>query len=228
MKKLLVVDDEPTLREPLAEYLTGQGFSVREAESAAAARSALLEDRPDLVLLDIMMPGEDGLSLCRHLVEAKDLPVILLTAVDEEETVVSSIEEIAEDYVIKPFNPRELAARVKRVLRRLGDFTYALAPQTVVDDHLAVDFAHQTAQIGDSSVVLTPTETKLLYILMRNAGKTVLTSLILRRVWADNEADENTLRVHVHRLRQKIEVAPSRPRYVVTERGVGYSFIPPD
>ena len=115
---LLLVDDEPTLREPLAEYLTGQGFVVHEADSAAAARSWLARASADLVLLDIMMPGEDGLSLCRHLVEARDLPVILLTARGEATDRIVGLEIGADDYVTKPFEPRELVARIRSVLRR--------------------------------------------------------------------------------------------------------------
>ena len=116
--RLLLVDDEPSLREPLAEYLARQGFVVRQAEDAAKARSALLEETPDLVLLDIMMPGEDGLSLCRHLAETKNLPVILLTARGEAMDRVVGLEIGADDYVSKPFEPRELVARIRSVLRR--------------------------------------------------------------------------------------------------------------
>ena len=116
--RLLLVDDEPSLREPLAEYLARQGFVVRQAEDAAKARSALLEETPDLVLLDIMMPGEDGLSLCRHLAETKNLPVILLTARGEAMDRIVGLEIGADDYVSKPFEPRELVARIRSVLRR--------------------------------------------------------------------------------------------------------------
>ena len=115
---ILLVDDEASLREPLAEYLSGQGFVVTEAESAAKARSALLEARPDIALVDIMMPGEDGLSLTRHLIEAKDLPVILLTAKGEATDRIVGLEIGADDYVTKPFEPRELVARIRSVLRR--------------------------------------------------------------------------------------------------------------
>ena len=115
---LLLVDDEPTLREPLAEYLTRQGFVVQEAESAAAARTKLAQATPDLVLLDIMMPGEDGLSLCRHLVESRRLPTILLTAKGEAMDRIIGLEIGADDYVTKPFEPRELVARIRSVLRR--------------------------------------------------------------------------------------------------------------
>jgi DNA-binding response OmpR family regulator len=171
-----------------------------------------------------MMPGMDGFEFCQRTQRFADLPVIMLTAVDEEETVIQGIEHYAEDYVTKPFSPRELVARVQRVLRRIGDFAYALDAVTRVDDHLAVDFAHQQAIVDGDAVSLTPTETKLLFILMRNAGRTVTTDFLLRRLWPLEEVYEDVLRVHVHRLRQKIEPVSSQPRYLVTERGLGYRF----
>lgn len=227
-ERILAVDDDPEVRRVLEAALERAGYEPWLATSAEEALE-LLEERglPHLAIVDLRLPGVDGLTLCRKLHQISDVPVIVLTIVDDEETVVSTIERFAEDYVIKPFNPAELTARVGRVLRRMGDFGYTLQPQVRVDEHLSVDFVRQRAIVGGRPLALTPTETKLLYILMRNAGKTVLTSFILARIWAANEADENTLRVHIHRLRQKIEISPSRPRYVVTERGVGYSFIPP-
>lgn len=226
--RILAVDDDPEVRAVLEATLESAGYTAWVASSAEEALE-MLEKRglPHLAVVDIRLPGLDGLSLCEQIHDISDVPLVVLTVIDDRETVVSTIENCADDYIIKPFNPAELAARIGRILRRIGDFSYTLQPLVTVDDYLAVDFVRQRAIAGGRQVALTPTETKLLYILMRNAGKTVLTSLILRRVWAENEADENTLRVHIHRLRQKIEVAPSRPRYVVTERGVGYSFIPP-
>jgi DNA-binding response OmpR family regulator len=137
---------------------------------------------------------------------------------------VSAIEQYAEDYMTKPFNGGELAARVRRVLRRVGDFAYTLDPLTKVDERLQVDFAGQRAVIEGEDVSLTPTETKLLYILMRNAGRTVTTDFILRRLWPLEVAYEDRLRVYVHRLRRKIEYADSEPRYILSERGTGYLF----
>jgi DNA-binding response OmpR family regulator len=145
--------------------------------------------------------------------------------VAEEETIVCGIERCAEDYIIKPFSPRELLARVQRLLRRIGDFAYTLDPVVQVDDRLAVDFAHQQVTVEGRSVALTPTETKLLYILMRNAGRTVTTDFLLRRLWPLEGVFEDTLRVHIHRLRQKIETNPNQPHYIATERGMGYRFV---
>ena len=137
---------------------------------------------------------------------------------------MGAIEAFDDDYIRKPFHVREMVARVERVFRRIGNFGYALQPVIQVDDRLAVDFAHQRARVSEKEIPLTATETKLLYVLMRNAGRVVATDFLLRRLWPGDEVFEDTLRVHVHRLRSKIEPTPSRPRYVVTERGSGYRF----
>lgn len=224
-QRILVVDDDPAILHLVKDKLDRAGFEVFTATSGQHALDVI--DRrglPHLAIVDIMMPGMDGFELCRTIQQFTDLPVIMLTAVDEEETVIRGIEHFAEDYITKPFSPRELVARVQRVLRRIGDFAYALDPVMRVDDRLAVDFAHQQAVVDEQPVPLTPTETKLLYILMRNAGRIVTTDFLLRRLWPLEEVFEDTLRVHVHRLRQKIEPTLVQPRYIVTERGVGYSF----
>jgi DNA-binding response OmpR family regulator len=169
----------------------------------------------------------NGFEFCSTVQEFSDLPVILLTSVDEEETIIRGIEYFAEDYVTKPFSPRELVARVRRVLRRIGDFAYTLAPVISLDDRLAVDFAHKQAVVEERSVSLTPTESKLLYILMRNAGRVVGTDFLLRRLWPMEEVFEDSLRVHVHNLRRKIEVDPGKPYYILTERTLGYRLVAP-
>lgn len=225
LQRILVVDDDPAILGLVKDKLDRAGFEVFTATSGQHALDAIARrGLPHLAIVDINMPGMNGFELCRTIQQFTDLPVIMLTAVDEEETVIRGIEHFAEDYITKPFSPRELVARVQRVLRRIGDFAYTLDPLTQVDDHLAVDFAHQQAIVDGQPVPLTPTETKLLYILMRNAGRTVTTDFLLRRLWPLEEVFEDTLRVHVHRLRQKIEPAPAQPFYILTERGVGYSF----
>ncbi len=226
--RILAVDDDPEVREITCTALEQNGYQVWSAASAEQA-IRLLEKKglPHLAIIDIKLPGLDGLGLCRKIHKFSDVPIILLTVIDNEETVVEAIEKFAEDYVTKPFNPQELVARVRRILRRVGDYSYTLQPLVEVDDHLALDFVRQRAVVNGRPVALTPTETKLLHILMETAGKTVLTEHVLGRLWPKEEADENTLRVHIHRLRQKIEVSPGRPRYIVTERGAGYSFQPP-
>jgi DNA-binding response OmpR family regulator len=224
-QRILVIDDDVAILDLVRDKLDRAGFDVVTAASGQDALD-LIEQRglPHLAIVDIMMPGMGGFEFCQAVQAFTDLPIIMLTAVDEEETVIQGIRYFAEDYIIKPFSPRELVARVERVLRRMGDFAYALDPVTRVDDRLAVNFAHQQAVVGGQSVDLTPTETKILYILMRNASRPVTIDFLLRRLWPLEEVFEDALRVHVHRLRKKIEASPSRPQYIVTERGVGYRF----
>ncbi len=225
--KILVVDDEPDIVSVVRMTLEAEGFDVSTAFSAQEAFDHIgRKGLPHLAVLDIMMPGTDGITLARKLQKFSDLPVIMLTAIDEEATVVKTIEEVAEDYVSKPFRPKELAARVKRVIRRMGDFAFRLETLTVIDDHLAVDFAAKKVLIDEKPVSLTPTETKILHILIRSARRTVTTEYLLARLWPLDEVYEDTLRVHIHRLRQKIEPDASKPHYLITQRGVGYSFLP--
>jgi DNA-binding response OmpR family regulator len=226
-QRVLVVDDDPAILQLVGDKLERAGYEVCGAASGQQALE-VIERRglPHLAIVDINMPGMDGFEFAQRVQQFTDLPIIMLTAVDEEETVIRGIEHYAEDYVIKPFSPRELVARVKRVLRRIGDFRYALDPVMQVDERLGVDFAQQSAIIDGRAVSLTPTESKLLYILMRNAGRIVSTEFLLRRLWPLEEVFEDTLRVHVYRVRQKIEADPAQPRYIVTERGLGYSFLP--
>ena len=224
-ERILVVDDDPKVRQLVELRLTPAGYEVLTAASGEEALDVIArQGLPHLAIVDLVMSGMTGFEFCEAVQRFSDLPVILLTAMGEEDTVVEGIERYAEDYIVKPFSPRELLARVQRVLRRIGDFAYTLDPVTQVDDRLSVDIAHQQAHVAGQVVDLTPTETKLLYILMRNAGRVVTTDFLLRRLWPLEQVFEDTLRVHVHRLRQKIEVEPSHPCYIVTERGLGYRF----
>jgi DNA-binding response OmpR family regulator len=212
-QRILVVDDDPAVLQLVRDKLDREGFQVRTAASGQEAL-AMIERQglPHLAIVDIGMPGMDGFEFCQAVQRFCDLPVILLTAIHEEDTIVRGIELYAEDYVTKPFSPRELIARVRRVLRRMGDFAYALEP-------------HQQAMVDGRPISLSPTETKLLYLLMRSAGRPVTTAFILRRLWPLEDVFEDVLRVHIYRLRHKIEPVPSRPRYIVTERGLGYQFM---
>ncbi len=223
--RVLVVDDDPDILRLVRDKLDRAGFEVLTAASGQYALDVIDRDGlPHLAIVDINMPGIDGFEFCRIVQSYSDLPVIMLTAIDEEETIIQGIEHYAEDYVTKPFSPRELVARARRVLRRIGGFAYTLSPQIQVDENLTIDFAGQQAVIDGKQAPLTPTETKILYILMRNAGQTVTTDFLLRRLWPREEVFEDTLRVHISRLRKKIEANPGQPRYVATERGLGYSF----
>jgi len=225
IQRILSVDDNPHTLRIVEHSLSRAGFEVLTATSGEEALNVISrQGLPHLAVVDLNMPGMSGIELSRTLHEFSDLPIIMLTAVHEEETIVSSIEEFAEDYMVKPFSPSELAARVRRVLRRMGTFGYTLDPVTRIDDWLQVDFANRDAIVEGEKVSLTPIETKLLYVLMRNAGKVVTTDFLIRRIWPLEEAYEDRLHVHIHRLRRKIEKDPSKPFYVVSERGVGYRF----
>jgi DNA-binding response OmpR family regulator len=208
------------------EKLYRAGYEVFTARSGQEALD-VIERRglPHLAIVDIMMPGMGGFEFCQAVHEFCDLPIIVLSAVDEEETIIRGIRHCAEDYITKPFSPRELVARVERVIRRIGDFSGKLEPVIDVDERLAVDFTHQKALVDNRAVDLTPTETKLLYLLMRNAGRVTTTDFLLRRLWPLKQVFEDALRVHVHRLRKKIEVDPGQPQYIATERGLGYRFL---
>ena len=223
--RVLVVDDDPVICHLTEMTLRGAGFDVWTAASGIGALN-LLEQRglPHLAIVDLLMPGMSGYKLCSQIQEFCDLPIITLTSVNDKGTVADTLRTIAEDYIVKPFDPGEFLARIERLLRRIGDFAYALEPRIRVDDRLEVEFARRTAYVEGQPVELTPTETKLLYILMRNAGRTVVTDYLIRRIWPLDEVFEEALRTHVYRLRRKIEVLMNKPRYVITRRGIGYTF----
>ncbi len=222
---ILAVDDNLYTLRIVQHTLEQAGFQALTAVSGEEALVMMSErGLPHLAVVDIHMPpGMSGFEFCRTVHQFSDLPVIMLTAVNEETTIIEGLEEHAEDYIIKPFSPAELVARVKRVLRRMGDFAYTLQPLTRVDNHLTINFPDRKAIVDQKTVSLTPTETKLLYILLRNAGHIVTTEFIIRRIWPLELAFEDRLHVHMHRLRRKIE-DKSRPRYIVSERGAGYIF----
>lgn len=224
--RILVVDDSQLILRVVQRALDEASFQVSTAESGEDALEQISRfGLPHLAIVDINMPpGMDGFEFCRTVHEFSDLPIIMLTAISDERTVIQAIEHYAEDYITKPFNAGELVARVRRVLRRVGSFAYTLDPITKIDSRLQVDFPGRQVIIEDEAISLTPTEAKLLYILMRNAGRTVTTDFILRRLWPREIANEDRLRVYVHRLRRKIEKIPTRPHYIISERGIGYTF----
>jgi DNA-binding response OmpR family regulator len=226
--RILVVDDDPDIRRVVQLSLESAGLEVWTADGCESALVQLQEQGlPHLAVIDILMPDGSGLDLCSRIHKFSDLPIILLSALGDSETVVPALQEHAEDYVTKPFHPAELVARVQRLLGRIGDFQYALRPVIEIDDRLRLDLARQTAFVEDRQVNLTPTETKLLHVLLRQAGRHLSAEFLLRRVWPGQEVFEDTLRVHLHRLRQKLEPDPSTPRYLTNRRGVGYRFTPP-
>jgi DNA-binding response OmpR family regulator len=225
IQRILIVDDNTYTLRIVKHTLEQEGYQVSTAVSGEEGLTLI--DRygfPHLAVVDLHMPGMSGFEFCRSLHEFCDVPVIMLTAVGSEETVIEGLEKHAEDYIVKPFNPPELVARVQRVLRRMGDYNYTLEAMTIIDDRLLVDFPNREAIVEGEPVSLTPTETKLLFILVRNLGRIVTTEFLLTRIWPLQNAQEDRLHVHVHRLRRKIEADHDRQAYIVAERGIGYSF----
>ena len=223
---ILLVDDEPSLRQPLAEYLSGQGFVVHEAENAAAARSRLLQSQPDLILLDIMMPGEDGLSLCRHLIEAKGLPVILLTARGEATDRIVGLEMGADDYVVKPFEPRELVARIRSVLRRAqpGSHTDPASDLLYGFEGWSLDPLKRKLTDPQGTVVpISTAEFRMLRAFLDHP-RIVLDRDRLLDMVQGREAHlfDRAVDNQVSRLRRKIEVDSRDPQLIQTVRGGGY------
>lgn len=226
--KLLLVDDEATLREPLADYLVGQGFAVRQAESAALARSEIARDLPDLVLLDIMMPGEDGLSLTRHLVETRRTPVILLTARGEAVDRILGLEMGADDYVVKPFEPRELVARIRTVLRRAARGPAANAAD---DWHYLFEgwrLDPLKRRLNDPHGTLVPLSTAEFRMLIAflDHPREVLDRDRLLDMVQGREAHlfDRAVDNQISRLRRKIEPDRTAPQLILTVRGGGYRF----
>ena len=220
---VLLVDDDPTLLSVLSRRLSREGLEVRTAPSGDAALKALDQSWPALLVVDLMMPGMDGFELCRRVKRIADLPIIVLSAVDASESKVRALEEYAEDYVTKPFDPDELVARVQRVLRRAGTGTAQL---TLGGGELEIDLTMRRAVTRVGSHALTPTEVRLLQILIGNLDRTVATETLLDRVWSEADgADPSYVWVSIRRLRRKLEVDADRPRFLLTERGVGYRLV---
>jgi two-component system OmpR family response regulator len=225
--RLLLVDDEPSLREPLAEYLTRQGFLVRQAEDAAKARSALLEETPDLVLLDIMMPGEDGLSLCRHLSETKHLPVIMLTAKGEAMDRIVGLEIGADDYVPKPFEPRELVARIRSVLRRASKASPPADEDALYEfDGWKLDPLKRKLTDPDGTVVpISSAEFRLLVAFLSHPRQVLDRDRLLDMVQGrEAHLFDRAVDNQVSRLRRKMEEDSRDPKLIQTVWGGGYRF----
>ena len=220
---VLLVDDDPTLLSVLARRLTREGFDVRTAGSGQGALAALDRSWPALVVVDVMMPGMDGFELCRRIKRIADLPIIVLSAVDAGEAKVLALQEYAEDYIVKPFDPDELVARVQRILRRSASGRGEIS---LDGGELEIDLVHRRVTNRAGSQALTPTEVRVLQILIGALDRTVPTETLLERVWSEADgADPSYVWVTVRRLRRKVEVDPDNPRYLLTERGIGYRLI---
>jgi DNA-binding response OmpR family regulator len=220
---VLVVDDEPIVREVVVRYLRREGYRTLEAGDGDAAKLLVDREQPDLVVLDLMLPGTDGLAVCRWIRSRSDLPVIMLTARGEEADRIVGLELGADDYVTKPFSPRELAARVRTVLRRAVD--PPKRAERIEHDGLEIDASAREVRLDRKLVHLTAKEFDLLWFLASNPHRVFSRDQLMDRVWGYEAAlDTGTVTVHVRRLRSKIEVDPSRPRRLETVWGVGYRF----
>ena len=226
--RILAVDDSLTTLTMVETTLKEAGFQLMLAESGEDALEIMKQEGlPHLAVVDVNMPlGIDGFELSEKIQHFCDLPIIMLTALDEAEIIIEAIDKYAEDYMTKPFSKGELIARVRRVLRRIGGFAFELEQFTKVDEHFSVNFAESEALLDGNKITLTPTESKLLYIMMRSAGQIISSSFIMRRLWPQDisNATEDRLRVYIHRLRTKIEIDQSNPKYILAQRGKGYSF----
>ena len=222
--KVLIADDDRDLLNLIAFTLTQEGHLVVKAIDGQVAIHAFENEGPDIVILDINMPGSTGFQVCEAIRQKSQVPILMLTARGAEEDLVKALELGADDYMTKPFSPRTLLARIKALLRRAG--VEASAPLAV--GKLALDVEEHTARVGSSPPVrLTKLELRLLQMLLANAGRTVNSDRLLMQVWGHrNSGDRQLLKQLVHRLRQKIEPEPAAPRYVITAAGEGYRFEP--
>ena len=228
-QRILVVDDDPTVSDVVRRYLERAGYDVVLAADGHAALSAYARERPDLVVLDLMLPGMDGLQVCRQLRAGSDgVPIIMLTALGEESDRVLGLQLGADDYITKPFSPRELVLRVQSVLRRAGAVAASSDPltdgETLHDGDLVVDTARRVATRDGQELSLTVREFDLLAFLMSHPGRAFRRSELLEMVWGWTFGDQSTVTVHVRRLREKIEKDPANPQRIVTVWGVGYRF----
>jgi DNA-binding response OmpR family regulator len=222
--RILIVDDDPNLLVLLAEQLREDGFEIATARDGQEALRRLESGWPDLLIVDMMMPRMDGLTLAREIKGRADLPIIVLSAIDAGDSKADLLEEVAEDYVTKPYHYPELRARINRVLRRLGD--RVPRKSLVLGPNLTLDLHRREATVGGRPTQLTPTESRLLYALAANLGRTITTETLLARGWAETEnADPSYVWVSMRRLRQKLELDPNRPTHLLTVRGIGYRLV---
>ncbi|WP_166346915.1 response regulator transcription factor [Phytoactinopolyspora limicola] len=225
--RVLVVDDDPALADVVARYLRRDGFEVDYATDGATGLKQALATLPDLVVLDVMMPGMDGLEVCRRLRQVAPIPVVMLTALGEENDRIAGLEIGADDYVTKPFSPRELAARVRAVLRRAASGGVSLTSADVlVAGDIEVDVVGHQVTRGGAAVALTAKEFDLLVYLLAHPGRAFRREELLEAVWGWRFGDTSTVTVHMRRLREKVESDASAPTHLVTVRGVGYRFEP--
>jgi two-component system KDP operon response regulator KdpE len=224
--KILVVDDEKRMVRFIQLNLEQDGFQVITAFNGSEALEQVRTQLPNLILLDIMMPDINGFEVLKKIREVNTVPVIMLTAKGEEDDRIQGLELGADDYITKPFSPRELVSRIRAVLRRTESFKEDQIDLINVDDRLTIDFSRREVWVEGKKVDLRPTEYRLLYHLVKNAGWVNTHEQLLSKVWGFEYQDEpHYVRLYVNYLRKKLEKDPSNPRYILTERGVGYRFV---
>ena len=226
-KRIVVVDDEPRMVRFVKMNLDLEGYQTLEANDGFQALEKVREYQPDLVLLDVEMPGLDGFETLKRLREISDIPVIMLTVRSDEDDRIKGLDLGADDYVTKPFSPRELSSRIRAVLRRFEQTSSRPEDQILkIDDRLQVDMQRRDVIVEGERMSLRPTEYRLLYNLIENAGWVVPHEVLLTKVWGHEYVNDNhLLRLYITYLRKKIEQDPSDPRYIFTERGLGYRFV---
>jgi DNA-binding response OmpR family regulator len=224
--KILLVEDDLNINKLITDYLSARGFDITAfVDGPEALEYVQARGLPHIALLDLNLPSMHGFDISNKLKSMADVPIIFITATDDTDTIVQALRKYAEDFIIKPFELRELEARVQVVLARMPNLDYASEPIIHVDEFLSVDFAHNRIIISGKAHSLTPTESVLLHVLLRNATHVVENRMLIARVWpGEDDIYEDTLRVHMHRLRRKLEADSHHPVYIRTERGIGYMF----
>ncbi len=225
-KTVLVVDDDLETVKLVKLYLNRDGYHVLAAHDGPDALRSAREKRPDLIVLDLMLPGLDGLEVARRLRSESEVPIIMLTARTTEQDRIAGLNLGADDYVTKPFSPRELAARVRAVLRRLPDDSFQRGPAEIKNGELVMNFAHHEAQLAGKQLNLTATEFRLLAVFVREPGRVFNRAELVGKVLGyDFDGFDRTIDVHILNLRRKLEPDLSRPRFIVNVHGVGYKYM---
>ncbi len=229
--KVLMIEGDAQVSQSVANYLGAAGYDVTVLDDGPPALEYVRQrGLPHIALVSLSLPGMHGFELAHKLKLMADVPIIFVTSTDDKETIVQGLKQYAEDFIVKPFELRELETRIQVVLARMPSFDYASEPLIRVDENLSIDFAHHRIVVGGETIGLTPTESALLYVLLRKAGQVVENRMLIARIWPTQDVYEDTLRVHMHRLRRKLEADSHHPYYIRTERGQGYRFTqrPPD
>jgi two-component system KDP operon response regulator KdpE len=227
-ERILVVDDEPQIRRVMKTALASNGYEAYEARTGEEALESLRANHPDLILLDMNMPGMGGMSTCREIRAVCEIPIIILSVRDSEQDKIAALDAGADDYMTKPFSVNELLARIRANLRRFGGPAAEAEETVVVASDFLVNIAAREVKIGGKLVRLTPKEFDLLRFLLANANKPIPHRKLLQTIWGPDYGDEvEYLRVFISQLRKKVEADPARPRYIVTEPWIGYRFVLP-